>query len=470
MLNHFNFKRISEHEVLITNDFGRYEFLSDEQFKDLALDRVIEGSPLWERLRKNRFLVDQFSTASPEVIEDLRAMKSYLFSGTALHIFVVTDVCNLSCIYCQAKDKANHPHGYMTPEIGRKCIDMALQSPAEHLTFEFQGGEPLINFPVIKSMIEYSEEVCGNRTITYTVVSNLSLLTEEMLDFLLTHHVSICTSLDGPEDLHNRNRQCSIPGGSYAQMKAGVAMINRRGLAVGAIETTTRYSLSRAKEIVRTYEEMGSPGVFLRPLTPLGVAKTDWDEIGYTPAEYLTFYKEALQEVLRINKEKRQFPEQHATYFLSKILGGYAQNYMELRSPCGASVGQLAYYYDGSIYTCDEARMIAEGGDCAFKLGDVFNSKYQDLMSTGTCLATCAASSIETIPGCCDCVYQPYCGVCPVINYAHNGDIFTKDFRNYRCQIYGGMLDCIFELLHEGNPETISILKSWVSQAKGETE
>lgn len=462
MLNHFNFKRFSENEMLVTNDFGCYEFLSDEQFRELVLGRVVEGSPLWERLHKNRFLVDRFEIASPEAIKDFRAMKNYLFSSTALHIFVVTDMCNLSCIYCQAKDKINRPQGYMTPKIGRKCIDMALQSPAKHLTFEFQGGEPLINFPVIKSMIEYSEEVRGDRAIEYTVVSNLSLLTDEILDFLLAHHVSICTSLDGPEDLHNRNRQCNIPGGSYARMKAGVEMINRRGLAVGGIETTTRYSLSRAKEIVRAYEEMGSPSVFLRPLTPLGFAKADWDEVGYTPAEYLAFYREAFQEVLQINKEKRRFPEQHATYFLSKILGGYAQNYMELRSPCGASVGQLAYYYDGSIYTCDEARMVAEAGDSAFKLGDVFDSKYHDLVSTGTCKATCVASSIETIPGCCDCVYQPYCGVCPVVNYAHNGDIFPKSTRDYRCEIYGGMLDYIFELLHEGDPETISILKSWV--------
>lgn len=462
MLNHFNFKRFGENEVLITNDFGRYDFLSDEQFRELALGHVVDGSPLWDRLHKNRFLMDRLGITAPEVIEDLRAMKSYLFSSTSLHIFVVTDVCNLSCIYCQAKDKVNRPQGYMTPEIGRKCIDMALQSPAKHLTFEFQGGEPLINFPVIKAMVEYSEEVRGDREIEYTIVSNLALLTEDILDFLLSHHVSICTSLDGPEDLHNQNRQCSIPGGSYALMKAGVEMINRRGLSVGAIETTTRHSLPRAKEIVRAYEEIGAPSVFLRPLTPLGFAKADWGKVGYTPDEYLAFYKEAFQEILLVNKEKRRFPEQHAAYFLSKILGGYAQNYMELRSPCGASIGQLAYYYDGSIYTCDEARMVAESGDSSFKLGDVFSSKYKDLVSCGTCKATCVASTIETLPGCCDCVYQPYCGVCPVVNFAHTGDIFPKGAKDYRCAIFGGMLDYIFELLHEGNPETMSILESWV--------
>lgn len=467
MLNHFNFKYFEQDQILVTNDFGRYEFLSKDEFKDFVLGRIPQDSPLRARLENGKFLVERTEVVSPEVVGQLRDMKGYMFSATALHIFVVTDVCNLSCVYCQAKDKTNRPQGFMTPEIGRKCIDIALQSPAPRLTFEFQGGEPLINFPVIKAMIDYTEEIRGKRDIEYTVVSNLSLLTEDMLDYLLSHHVSICTSLDGPEMLHNQNRRCDAPQGSYALMKAGVEMINRRGLSVGAIETTTRQSLPRAKEIVREYEEIGAPSIFLRPLTPLGFAKADWDAIGYTASEYLTFYREAFQEILQINREKRKFPEQHATYFLSKILGGYAQNYMELRSPCGASIGQLAYYYDGSIYTCDEARMVAESGDRAFRLGDVFSSTYQDLMSTGTCRATCMASMTETIPGCCDCVYQPYCGVCPVINYAHESDIFPKSTRGYRCEVYGGMLDFIFGILHNGDPETISILKSWVLNEGG---
>lgn len=135
---------------------------------------------------------------------------------------------------------------------------------------------------------------------------------------------------------------------------------------------------------------------------------------------------------------------------------------MELRSPCGASVGQLAYYYDGQIYTCDEARMIGESGDKAFCLGNVFENNYDNLISCGVCKATCAASIVESVPGCCDCVYQPYCGICPVVNYSTDGDIFSKQYRNYRCRIYNGILDFLFELIKNNNAEVMKILYSWI--------
>ncbi len=462
MLNHFNFKRFGADLVLITNDFGGNLFLSQAGFKDLVMDRVAKGTPLYERLREGRFLLDPPEVASPDTAEALRAMKSYLFSGPSLHIFVLTNACDLRCVYCQARGEADRGQGYMSAETGRRCVEMALCSPAKRMTFEFQGGEPLLDFPVMREMIEYTQRICGERAIDFTVVSNLSLLTEEMLDFFQAHRVSICTSLDGPEDLHDRNRPCADRSGSYARMKAGIAVLERRGYPFSAIETTTRHSLPRAREIVRTYEQIGARGIFLRPLTPLGAAKAAWDEIGYTPEEYVAFYSQALQEVLRVNREKRYFPEQHAVYFLSKILGGYAHNYMELRSPCGAAIGQLAYDYDGSIYTCDEARMVAGSGDSAFRVGDVFTSTYQELMDCGTCRATCAASTTETLPGCCDCVYQPYCGACPVVSYASGGDIFPRSMAGYRCAVVSGMLDLLFGLLLENDKDTVEILRSWV--------
>lgn len=468
MLNHFNFKRIENDKILITNDFGRYAFVNTNDFKALLNDSVEKGTPLYNTLKKKLFLLSPMELYSDEVIYSLRSMKNYVFRSTELHIFVVTNMCNLNCVYCQAQDKNAIHKGNMSIETGKKAIDIALQSPAKSLTFEFQGGEPLMNFPVIKQMVEYAEEVCGDKHIDFTLVSNLSLLTSEILDFLIQHHVNICTSMDGPEELHNKNRRCLDGRNSYQLMKAGTNLMKERGLSVSAIETTTRASLGKAKEIVHAYYEMGTPGLFIRPLTPLGFAKSEWEEIGYTPDEFIEFYKEAFYEVLEINKSGVRFVEQHATYFLEKILHGYSPNYMELRSPCGAAVGQLAYYYNGDIYTCDEARMVAEAGDDAFKLGNVYTSDYQQLMSSGTCKATCIASIMESIPGCCDCVYHPYCGVCPVVNYASTGDIFSKQNNNYRCLIYKGILDFLFELLYNEQEDIMKILYSWVGDDKNE--
>ena len=133
---------------------------------------------------------------------------------------------------------------------------------------------------------------------------------------------------------------------------------------------------------------------------------------------------------------------------------------MELRSPCGASIGQMAFNYDGNIYTCDEGRMIAEMGDQSFKIGTV-NDDYTSLVSSNACKICSSASVIEALPECCGCVYQPYCGICPVVNYALDGDVFARQSNNYKCKIYKGMLDVLFSILEKEDKQEMEILYSW---------
>lgn len=462
MINHFNFRREKDGTFLITNDYGCYDFLQKEEFLSLVKDDIARETPLYERLHKKLFLIEPMKIYAEETAERFRGMKDYLFQGTGLHIFVVTNQCNLQCIYCQAQDHRAVRKGMMSIETGKKAIDIALQSPNRHLTFEFQGGEPLLNFSVIQQMITYTEQKKGAKQIDFTLVSNFSLLTEEMADFLLAHKVAICTSLDGPEELHNQNRLALNGGSSYQAMLRGRKILLERGYAPSAIQTTTRHSLSRAKEIIQEYLAEGQHSIFIRPLTPLGFAKFDWEKIGYTAEEFLQFYREALQEIIQLNLKGIPFREQHACFFLKKMLLGQADNYMELRSPCGAAFGQLAYYYDGSIYTCDEARMVAESGKPAFRLGDVFTSSYRELLSSRVCKATAEASVLETLPGCCDCVYQPYCGVCPVIEYALHDNIFPQEPNGYRCKVYKGILDCLFTIMRQGSEKEKNVLQAWV--------
>ena len=464
MLNHFNFKRTEDGAFLVTNDFGRYEFLTPEEFRGLLTGSLDAKSALYGKLHQDGFLLNPFQIYGPEIAARIRDMKSYVFSATSLHIFVVTNACNLRCAYCQAQSDPNHTDGMMSEETAKRAVDIALQSPANRLTFEFQGGEPLRNFPAIRFIVEYAEVVKGKKDISFTVVSNLSLLNDRILDFFIEHHVSVSTSLDGPQILHDQNRTFIGGQGSYRAVMAGLEKIRASGASAGAIQTTTRASLAFPREIVREYQRNGLRGLFLRPLTPLGFAKSEWEKIGYAPEEFLQFYKTAFNEILNVNREGVFFPEQHATYFLTKILGGYSINYMELRSPCGAGIGQLAYYYNGDIYTCDEARMVAEAGDSAFRLGNVLTADYASLMSASACRAACSASILEGIPGCCDCVYQPYCGVCPVVNYAANGDLYVKTAEEYRCKIYAGMLDFLFSLIRQGNPEVMNILYGWIKE------
>ncbi|MDO5133837.1 MAG: SPASM domain-containing protein, partial [Eubacteriales bacterium] len=177
---------------------------------------------------------------------------------------------------------------------------------------------------------------------------------------------------------------------------------------------------------------------------------------------FIDFYKKAFFHILEINKNGLFFPELHATYFLRKILHGDSDNYMELRSPCGAGIGQMSYYYNGNVYTCDEGRMMGEAGDDTFLLGNVFTDTYDDMVSKKKCRATCAASVVETLPNCCDCAYHPYCGVCPVVSYSSEGDIFPKRPYDFRCTVYKGIMDILFDLLQEDDPDNMHVLQSWI--------
>jgi His-Xaa-Ser system radical SAM maturase HxsB len=456
----FLFKQIKD-QILITNDAGRYAFLTQDEFLRFANEKLDESDAgLYEQLRQDFFL---FDTSREKFLEDvkpeLRAGKSYLFQATSLHIFVVTNYCNGKCVYCQAQSSEEGSRK-MSREVAKQAVRIALQSPSPELNFEFQGGEPLSNFPIIRFIVEYTESVRGDKNVHYSVVSNLTLLTDEMIAFFQKYQVSVSTSLDGDRWLHMRNRPLANGKNSYDLLRQKLRKLDACRVYYGAIQTTTRQSLSRHREIIGEYRSLGLDTVFIRPLTPLGYAWKRWDEIGYTPDEFLTFYRNCLFDLLEENQAGHFMKEGHASIFLSKILNGYGLNYMELRSPCGAAVGQMAYYYDGNIFTCDEGRMLYEMGDDSFRLGSVTADDYDSLMNSKLCRTVCRYSVIESLPKCCDCAYQPYCGTCPVINYALERDVMSRTYQNYRCQMYQGMLDIIFELLLDGRFD--EILRSWV--------
>lgn len=463
MLNYFNF-RLFQDKVLVTNDFGNYTFLCPEDFSLLTQDAITRKNLCFVQLEEKMFLYDgDEELFLRKAQEAARYGKRYLFSGTSLFIFVVTDWCNAKCVYCQARDGSQTFHGHMTTEMADKALDIAFSSPAPSINIEFQGGEPLGNFDVIRYIVIQAEEraeKCG-KGLMFSLVSNLSLLTDEILEFIKTHSISLSTSLDGAKELHDRNRPMRNDMSSFAILQQKVRSIQNAGVPLSAIETTTRDTLGQEKKLIDTYVKFGMSSIFLRPLTPLGAANAGWAEVGYTPEEFVEFYRNCLRYLLEVNKSERFIAEGHARIFLSKIFYGDAVNYMELRSPCGASIGQMAFYHDGNVYTCDEGRMLAEMGDHSFQLGTM-NNTYNELIDSPICKATCASSVLECLPECCDCVYQPYCGVCPVINYALSGDIFAKTPENYRCRLYKGMLDVIFEILYENDSKNIGILKSWI--------
>ena len=457
MIAPFYMKPFKE-KILLTNDTGHHVFLAKPEFRDFVSDRITPDHPRYQELKDSLFF---YHGSSEEYIRNaepyLREYNSYLFEPTNLFILALTNACNNACVYCQAN--GNSCPSRMTKEDIDQILLRISETPARAITIEFQGGEPLLCFDLIQYAVLRASDVLADKDVSFTLVSNLILLTESMADFFEQYHVQVSTSLDGPKILHDKNRPCTSGQSSYDAVLRGTEILRAHHILGGAIQTTTAASLSLARDIVDTYESLGFYQIFLRPLTRLGAAARSWDTIGYSPQEYLQFYREALDEVIRLNAQGKPMSDYLLALLLSKIIHGKSVNYMELRSPCGAAVGQLAFTPGGNVFTCDEGRMLSEMGDDAFKLGNVYDDGYDAWMNTSCCKAVCSASLLDTLPGCCDCVYKPYCGVCPVINYALNGNITSvaKD----RCEIYKGILDILFGYLYDGAPDIQNLFLKW---------
>lgn len=466
----FRFGVRPDGRVLLTNDVGEFIFLTREEF-DLFVEGEVEvDSPLYQRLLERHFVLVE--TTVDELAKKYADKNSFLFTGPYLHIAIVTLRCNEVCVYCHASRRNMDETSYdMTEETARQVVDMAFQSPSNQINIEFQGGEPLANWKVVKFIIEYAVE--KNRTmqkdLSFSLVSNMALMDEERLAYLVANNVQMCTSVDGPQEIHDGNRKL-LGGSSYEHcitwMKKVDDAYKSRGLEsdlyhVEALMTTTRASLAKPREIVDEYVKLGRKAIFLRPLNPFGFAKNTFERIGYTTDEFLDFYRTAVDYIIELNKQGVEILERNAAIFLTKILTPVDPNYLDLRSPCGAGIGQIAYNFDGSIYTCDEGRMVSQMGDDIFNIGQIGESKYEDVVMHDTVKAITVASCVDGLPGCIDCVFKPYCGVCPVYNYSEQGTIFGQTPSNQRCKLYHGILTYLFDKLATGDQEILDMFSKW---------
>ncbi len=461
MLNYFNFRKCDS-RYLITNDTGRYAFVDSSVLKQLISGKIDLSTEQGRELLSKGFAYENRERFLEEQKQRLRRSKGHLLHCTSLHIFVLTNACNLQCVYCQARSGDEKQYEFMSKETAERAVDFALQAPDDFLTFEFQGGEPLLNFETLRHIVEYTEKKKGKKNIEYALVSNLLLLDDEKIKFIREHNIGVSTSIDGNQELHDANRPFADGTPSYHKVIDGISRLRGGSVPVGVIETTTRNTLQHSRKLVDAFVLNGFDSVFIRPLTPLGYADRNWDVIGYTPGEFIDFYRKCLSYIIDINTEGKRFQEGHAVLFLKKIIGGDDPNYMELRSPCGGVIGQMAYFFNGDIYTCDEGRMLGEMGDQSFRMGNVFSNTFDEVICSNSCKALMSASCLESLLECCDCVYQPYCGVCPVVNKALQGDIFSTEANDYKCQIYRGILDTIFGYLTDENSVAAKILKSWI--------
>ena len=467
-LGNFNFRDFGSW-VLLTNDWGRWLMLDKKDFERFAAGEVKQSDPLFRELSSRGFARAEMDFA------DLAA--SYVkqtsfrhFPGPSLHMIVVTLRCNQKCQYCHSSVvDPSRTDTDMDLDTAKRTVDFIFRTPNPAICIEFQGGEPLLNWPIVKFIVEYSQAKAKaeGRRLILALVNNFTLMNDERLKFLMDRGVSICTSLDGPADLHDKNRP--LLGGGQAQSKVTSWLKKITALAEkddkylpSALMTTTRFSLTRGREIVDLYRELGMEQIFLRPLSPIGYAKRVWDQIGYEPADFQKFYEETLDYILELNRSgKSKIMERNALILLTKIVKGEDPGFMDLRWPTGAVLGCLAYNYDGRIFVSDEGRMVDHQGDPIFQVGTV-DQQWSDVLDHPTARACVSASTLETQPMCTQCAYKPWCGVEPVFHYEMQRSIAGRLPDSPWCQGHMAVFDALMKRLRD--PKSRAVFDSWMER------
>jgi His-Xaa-Ser system radical SAM maturase HxsB len=467
-LSPLSYRRVGE-KFVVTTEAGEFALLTAEELQELVAGRLRAGA-LRDDLSRRGFLAGAEGLA--HTVGRLKAQRSFLNHGPSLHIVVVTLRCDHRCLYCHAsRSPLEDDASDLSEATAAQVVATVMQSTNPSVTVEFQGGEPLANADRVRQVADLAIDQaarCG-KTLDLSLVTSLSLMTEEMADFLFDRRVQICTSLDGPADLHDALRPRRDGSGHELAIR-WIERLNARYRErrldpdlyhVDALTTVARPSLSRARDIVDEYVRLGLKTIHLRPLNPLGFAHARAGRLGYDPDEYLAFYREALSYLIRKNLDGLEIAEKMASVFLKKIFEDRDPGYLDIRSPCGGAVGQLAYDHDGSVYTCDEGRMLARMGDPSFRVGHVAGNTYAEMVSSPAAKVVCLSSCLEGSPACLACAYRPYCGTCPVLNYSQHGTPFGVIPATDRCRIHKGILDELFRLLDEGGRDVREVLERW---------
>ncbi len=464
----FRFEQLEGEDVVVTNFVGEFVILKRDKLDDVVHKRLSPTDETYSLLRSRHFIKEAADTASIQLLGlKTRTKFSNLRNFTNLHLFVVSLRCDHSCHYCQVSRQSENKAAFdMTEETADKALKIVFRSPNPAIKIEFQGGEPLLNFDLVKHVVLKAKQIneVEKRDLQFVITTTLSLMTDEILEFCKEHRIYLSASLDGPEDLHNKNRprpgkdshQKFVQGLQKARDKLGYD-------SVSALMTTSPGSLTRVRDIIDEYLKLDMDGIFLRHLSPYGFAIKTKSYEAYNVERWLEFYKEGLDYIVELNKRGVRFTEHFASLLLTKMFTSSDPGFVDLMNPSGAGIAAVVFNYDGDVYASDESRMLREMGDTTFKIGNLHNSTYEEIFTSGALLNALDDSFTMSAPMCTDCAFEPWCGAEPVFHHAIFGDVLGRKPESEFCKRIMGVVRHLLKTMH-ADPEAKEIFMRWANK------
>ncbi|MBI3695154.1 MAG: quinohemoprotein amine dehydrogenase maturation protein [Acidobacteria bacterium] len=268
----------------------------------------------------------------------------------------VTNQCNLSCKYCYefGEDRVANPEGkakFMPEETAREAVDYLLaHSPgrrAVHLTFF--GGETLMNFPVVRSTIAYAREKAhaAGKYVDFSLTTNATLLTPEVIEYLAENQVGVTISIDGPRELNDQLRVFRNGRGSYDVIAPRIKelLARHRSRPIGARVTLTSQVVDVLKIYRHLQQDLGFHEVGFAPVTtsPVRLYSIGGGGLDIVLRQFQVLAQEYLEYALR--GEHHGFS--NVTDTLAELHAGISKAH-----PCGASLGLVGVGPSGDIAPC----------------------------------------------------------------------------------------------------------------------
>ena len=361
----------------------------------------------------------------------LKARTSGVIKALCLH---VAHTCNLNCAYCFASQGKYHgDRAVMSFEVGKRALDFLIEHSGSrrNLEVDFFGGEPLMNFDVVKQLVAYARSIEKEKgkNFRFTLTTNGMLIDDDVIDFANREMSNVVLSLDGRREIHDRYRVDYAGNGSWEKV---VPKFQKLVQAREGRNYYMRGTFTHANpDFLNDIRQMLDLGFTELSMEPVVCAPGDPEELTQEDLPIVLQQYEELAELMRKrDREGRPFTFYH---YMIDLTGGPCI-YKRI-SGCGSGTEYMAVTPWGDLYPCHQFV-----GEEKFRLGDIWggvtNTAIQDEF---------ASCNVYARPECRDCWARLYCsGGCAANAYHSTGSI--RGVYKYGCELFRKRMECAIML------------------------
>ena len=427
-----------------------YETYTPEEIKKALAEKYKNEGVTLQDLDEVLSDISELKTDGKLFTEDQYADKAFDFKNRHTEIKAlclhVAHTCNLNCTYCfAAQGKYHGERALMSFETGKRALDFLVENSGKrrNLEVDFFGGEPLMNFEVVKQLVAYArsiEDKCGKH-FRFTLTTNGVLLDDEVTEFANRECHNVVLSLDGRKEVHDRLRKTINGKGSYDTIVPKFQkFVKARGDKGYYVRGTFTHNNTDFTNDIFHMADLGFTELSMEP-----VVCAPGEEYALTEEDLPVLFEQyeiLAKEMLRREREGRPFTFYH---YMLDLTGGPCI-YKRI-SGCGSGTEYLAVTPWGELYPCHQFV-----GDPKYSMGNIWDGVTNKALQDEFKLCNAYAR-----PDCKDCWAKLYCsGGCAANAYHATGSI-TGTY-HYGCELFKKRIECaimlkVAEALGDAEPE-----------------